>query len=161
MQTASNWLRFAKPPKSLSEMWEWRGLPSGPQCCLGMSFWLSTLGTRRLEDRCACSLRELSAATNEGTKPSGTALDRTVKEPCSLLPLNHRRMGTCSLSSDVQAGTVTGYSAVGTCYHSNTGAPAENRSWWCAVCPSRGIRTWMLQVGIPRVALLSNRCSPW
>lgn len=90
MQTASNWLRFAKPPKSLSEMWEWRGLPSGPQCCLGMSFWLSTLGTRRLEDRCACSLRELSAATNEGTKPSGTALDRTVKEPCSLLPLNHR-----------------------------------------------------------------------
>lgn len=51
-------------------------------------------------------MRELSVTTNEGTKPSGTALDRRVEEPCSLLPLNHRRMGTYSLSSDVQAKTV-------------------------------------------------------
>lgn len=51
-------------------------------------------------------MRDLSATTNEGTKPSGTALDRRVEEPCSLLPLNHRRMDTYNLSSDVQARTV-------------------------------------------------------
>lgn len=51
-------------------------------------------------------MRELSATANEGTKPSGTALDRRVEEPCFLLPLNHRRMDTCSLRADVQARTV-------------------------------------------------------
>lgn len=83
-----------------------KGFPPGAHCSLGMSFWLSTLGARRLEDRCVCSLRELSATANEGTKPSGTALDKKVEEPCSLLPLNHRRMDTRSLRADVQARTV-------------------------------------------------------
>lgn len=50
-----------------------RVFPLGAQSCLEMSFWLETLGTRGLEDRCA---QLFGGAANEDTMPSSTALDR-------------------------------------------------------------------------------------